>query len=307
MPGQGTETMAARKEQLHGGRAADRPVPLLLRVMRLSFSLGGALFPRLLGRWAFALWFRTRRFPESAAGKRIARDAQHELISHDNLPVAVYRWGNAGPKVLFVHGWSGRGSQVAAFVAPLLEAGCQVLALDLPGHGESRGESTNILECAAVLQTIDDRFGPFQAAITHSFGGMVLAYAIRHGLQVQRAAMISAPSDVEFLINSFAETLSFHPRVTENLWRRLDTRFDAGFNERISTVNNVSKLEIPGLVVHDVQDSSVPLAEGERIAQAWPGARFMQTTGLGHGRILRDKQVVSAVTSFIADQQGVEG
>lgn len=291
--------MGTRKEQLHGGRASDRPVPLLLRVMRLLFSVGGRLFPRLLGRWAYSLWFRTRRFPESAAGKRVARDAEREILSHGNLPVAIYRWGNSGPAVLFIHGWSGRGSQVAAFVAPLLEAGCRVIAVDLPGHGETPGKQTNILECAAVLQSLEGRYGPLHAVITHSFGGMVLGYALRQGVQVQRVVMISAPSDVEFLIDSFAATLSFHPAVTADLWRRLDQRFETGFNERISTVRNFAGRTLPGLVIHDAQDSSVPLTEGERIAAAWSGAAFMRTDGLGHGRILRDSTVVQAVTGFI--------
>jgi hypothetical protein len=33
---------------------------------------------------------------------------------------------------------------------------------------------------------------------------------------------------------------------------------------------------------------------------AWPGARFMKTQGLGHGRILRDRGVVEAAVDFIS-------
>jgi hypothetical protein len=36
------------------------------------------------------------------------------------------------------------------------------------------------------------------------------------------------------------------------------------------------------------------------IAAAWPGARFMKTQGLGHGRILRDPAVVEAAVAFIS-------
>ena len=290
----------ARKEQLHGNRDAARPVPFSLRMMRFMFGRVGAVFPRLMGRRAFDLWFRTRRFPESAAGKRAAREADREILLVNNVPVVIYRWGNEGPRVLFVHGWSGRGSQVAAFVAPLLEAGYQVIALDLPGHGETPGNSTNIIECAAVIRELDRHFGPLHAAITHSFGGPVLCYALKHGLLLNRAVIISSPSDVEFLVESFSNTLAMHPDVVDDMWRRLALRFGEDYSELTSTVNLIGELDVPALVIHDEQDTSVPVEQGQRIAATWPNALFMKTSGLGHGRILRDSGVVKAAVDFIS-------
>jgi pimeloyl-ACP methyl ester carboxylesterase len=267
--------------------------------MRFLFANLGRVVPALMGRWAWRLWFRTRRFPESAAGRRIAGQAGRETLQVDGLPVAIYRWG-AGPVVLFVHGWSGRGSQAAAFVEPLLHAGFQVLAVDAPGHGETPGDSTNILECAAVLQAIEQAYGPLHAAITHSFGGMVLAYAMQHGMHMERVVSLSAPATVEYLIEGFAQTLDMPPAVIANLRQRMEQRFEENFWERISMVNNVRDLAVPALVIHDVDDASVPWQQGEMIAAAWPGARFIKTQGLGHGRILRDREVVEAAVAFIS-------
>ncbi|MGB5338403.1 MAG: alpha/beta hydrolase [Gammaproteobacteria bacterium] len=297
--------MIRRKEQLHGRRDADRPAPMSLHVMRFLFGRMGGLFPRLLGRWAFRLWFRTRRFPQSAAGKRAVRNAGREILTVNNIPVVVHHWGSAGPVVLFVHGWSGRGSQVAAFVEPLTNAGYQVMALDLPGHGETPGRSTNILECAEVIRKFDETYGPLHAAITQSFGGMVLAYALNHGVRLERAVVIGAPSDIDFLLESFAATLCMHPAVVDELWRRLALRFDdddadEDFSERISLVNNVAYLDVAALVIHDEQDTSVPWTQGQRIAATWPDARFMKTHGLGHGRVLRDKEVIDTAVRFIS-------
>ncbi len=284
---------------MHGGRSAQHKPAPALRVMRFLFARLGRVAPALMGRWAWRLWFRTRRFPESAAGRRIAGQAGRETLQVDGLPVAIYRWG-AGPVVLFVHGWSGRGSQAAAFVEPLQHAGFQVLAVDAPGHGETPGDSTNILECAAVLQAIEQAYGPLHGAITHSFGGMVLAYAMQHGLRVGRVISLSAPATVEFLIDGFAQTLDMPPAVVANLRQRMEQRFEDNFWERISMVNNVRDLAVPALVIHDVDDASVPWRQGEMIAAAWPGARFMKTQGLGHGRILRDHEVVEAAVDFIS-------
>jgi len=289
-----------KKEQFHGGRSQHRPVPPALRIMRFLFKRLGPLFPGLMGRWACRLWFRTRRFPESAAGKRIVRSAQCDTLPVDNIPVAIYIWGT-GPVVLFVHGWSGRGSQVAAFVEPLMAAGFQVIAVDAPGHGETPGDSTNVLECAAVLQAVSTHYGPVYAALTHSFGGMVLAYAMNQGMSVKRVVAISAPAQVEYLVEGFAQTLAIPETVIAEMQKIIDQRFTATLWERLSTVYNVQHLEVPALVIHDEDDVSVPWQQGRMIAAAWPGARFMKTSGLGHGRILRDRQVVTAAVEFISE------
>ena len=287
-----------KKTQLHGGRARGRPMPLSLRGLRLLFATLGRLFPRLMGRWAYSLWFRTRRFPESAAGKRIASKAQRSTLVVDDIPVAVYSWGT-GPIVLFIHGWSGRGSQVAAFSEPLIAAGYRVMSVDAPGHGETPGDRTNILECAAVVQAFNRHYGPVYAAITHSFGGMVLAYALNNGMSVERVVCISAPAHVDYLLDSFAQTLSIPDAVVADMHRRMEARFPAGYWENISTVVNVRELDVPALVIHDEVDHSVPWEQGKIIANAWPGAQFLKTSGLGHGRILRDKTVVKAAVDFI--------
>ena len=273
-------------------------MPLSLRGLRLLFATLGRLFPRLMGRWAYSLWFRTRRFPESAAGKRIASKAQRSTLVVDDIPVAVYSWGT-GPVVLFIHGWSGRGSQVAAFSEPLIAAGYRVMSVDAPGHGETPGDRTNILECAAVVQAFNHHYGPVYAAITHSFGGMVLAYAMNNGMSVERVVCISAPAHVDYLLDSFAQTLSIPDAVVADMHRRMEARFPAGYWENISTVVNVRELDVPALVIHDEVDHSVPWEQGKIIANAWPGAQFLKTSGLGHGRILRDKTVVKATVDFI--------
>jgi len=288
----------ARKEQFHGGRAQGRTIPPALRVIRFLFARLGPLFPGLMGRWAYHLWFRTRRFPESAAGKKLAGSARQETLTVDGVPVAVHIWGE-GPVVLFLHGWSGRGSQVAAFVEPLLAAGYQVVAPDAPGHGETPGDRTNVLEVAAAVQSVGEKFGPLYGAITHSFGGMVLAYAMNHGLSVERVVSISAPAHIGYLIEGFAETLAIPDSVIAAMQKIIDQKFEGEIWERLSTVYSVKELTVPALIIHDEDDTSVSWEQGKMIADAWPGATFMKTSGLGHGRILRDTQVVAAAVAFI--------
>ena len=129
---------------------------------------------------------------------------------------------------------------------------------------------------------------------------MVLAYAIKQGMQVERAVCISAPANVEFLINVFAKALTMHKSVVDVMWRRLGQRFGGNFTEQVSTINNVPGLDVPALIIHDEDDVGVPWQQGQMIADAWPDAQFLKTKGLGHGRILRDAQTIQAAVDFIS-------
>ncbi len=282
---------------MHGAHQPGRKLSWSMRAMCWLFRYPGAAMPGLLGRWAFRLWFRTRRYPESASGQQVSLDARHDTLPVGGIPVAVHSWGE-GPVVLFLHGWSGRGSQVAAFIAPLVKSGYRVVAPDAPGHGDSPGHETNIFEVARVVSELCNRIGPVHAALSHSFGGMVLAYVMAQGTRIGRVVMISAPADMEFLLQGYAQTLCMHPRVLANLRARIERRFQ-GDLASISTLQNARSQSVPALIIHDEQDGSVPWQQGRRIAGAWPGAQFMKTRGLGHGRILRDSEVVNAAVEFI--------
>ncbi len=59
-------------------------------------------------------------------------------------------------------------------------------------------------------------------------------------------------------------------------------------------------LKAPLLVIHDRDDGEVPWQHGRVITHDWPGAQLLTTDGLGHRRILRDANVVSAAAAFIS-------
>ena len=65
---------------------------------------------------------------------------KEERFLIENIPAVVY--GEKSDKAyLFVHGQSGCKEEGAAFADIACPAGYQVLAIDLPGHGERRGET----------------------------------------------------------------------------------------------------------------------------------------------------------------------
>ena len=112
--------------------------------------------------------------------------------------VALQRAGT-GPLVLLLHGWEGQAADLAAFVAPLRQAGFGVLAMDLPAHGASAGQQMSIPQAARALVAVGKALGPLHSAIAHSIGSGVLAEALNAGLSVRRAVFIAAPGHYDGL------------------------------------------------------------------------------------------------------------
>ena len=276
-----------------------RPVPMRLKLLRLGFQIGGRISPRVAGRIAYKLWFTPTRFNTPAAEKNALQSANIEHIQINNHSIATYSWGQSGPTVLLVHGWSGRGTQLGSFVEPLLTAGYRVLSFDAPAHGKSTGKQTNVYEIADTIMALQNYYGRFAAVITHSFGGPCVAVAIQRGFETKRIVSISPPANMLGLIEKFISTLYIPEKAGSNLSQRFEAVFGKTIWRDISMLNTVEQLNIPGLVIHDDHDVDIVWQEGHAVAQAWKNARFIRTTGLGHRRILRDATVVEAAVGFI--------
>jgi pimeloyl-ACP methyl ester carboxylesterase len=252
----------------------------------------------LTGRWVNHLWFRSQRFPEPAREKEWLASAERLTLTHRGRPLAVQRWG-AGPTVLLVHGWHGRGAQLGAFAAPLAAAGFRVVTFDAPAHGLTPGRSTDLPEVSEALLTVAQAFPPLHGVIAHSFGTVATLYAVAQGLAPHRVVALSAPSSIEFLMESFRARLNLSTTVMAVHRRLMEERFGADLWQRFSPREIARAVDIPALLVHDEEDTEVPCQESEALAHAWPGAARMQTRGLGHRRILRDPEVVAHVVAFM--------
>lgn len=280
-----------------------RPVPLILKLIRLAFRLGGSISPQLAGRVAYKLWFTPSRFPTPDSEQAVLESAEIDYHEINSQTIATYSWGQTGPTVLLVHGWSGRGTQLGAFVEPLINAGYRVLSFDGPAHGRSSGKQTNLYEFADVILALNDHYGPFESVITHSFGGPCLAAAMRQGLNTSSVISISPPARVAALIEKFADTLSIPEKALKDFIRRFEDAYGKNIFEQASMQNSVRELSLPALVIHDEDDTDVPWREGQAVAQAWKNASFIKTSNLGHRRILRDPSTIETAVDFIKSKK----
>ena len=69
--------------------------------------------------------------------------------------------------------------------------------------------------------------------------------------------------------------------------------------DRVSLSKNANQMIQPTLVIHDVQDDVVPIADGKIIASILKQGSFYETNGLGHRKILYDQGIVTRTVQFI--------
>lgn len=240
--------------------------------------------------------FLTPRLP-SAPAPDFLPGAERLRIDTPSGRVALQRLGQ-GPAVLLLHGWEGQAADLAAFAPPLLAAGFQVLAMDLPAHGDSEGRQTNIPHSARALRAVGDALGPLHAVIAHSVGSAVLAEALHAGLAAGRAVLIAAPAHYA----AYARQVGLLAGLdTAGVARLLDLlREPLGIDiHEVSLPSRAAALTQPALFMHSADDRVVAIADSEASATAWPGARHLRLDGLGHRRILQEPAIVAEALQFI--------
>src|SRR3569623_1831378 len=147
--------------------------------------------PRLGGRAAFDLFSRTPNVKSLRDGSGRPRVwpwyswpvARHHRLMTRTDCVAVHEFRpepgrESRGTVLIIHGWRSRTEYMRALIEGFRGAGYIVVSLDLPGHGHSLGRHLNMVNAVDAARVAGDWFGPFVAAIGHSFGGAIAANAI---------------------------------------------------------------------------------------------------------------------------------
>ena len=269
-----------------------------LQGLRLVMRTLGRTSPAIATQLAFRLFFRTQRFqPHAREAGLLARAQRIDVSRAGGGRLAAWTWGQRGPTVLLVHGWSGRGAQLGAMVDPLLDAGFRVVTFDAVGHGQSSGERATLVDIAEDVRTIERASGPFHAIVAHSAGSPCSAMALLSGVEASRLVMVAPPLSAAGFLDTFSAMVGVEDTLKPLLRQRVEASVGVDFDE-LDMRHIAHGLSLPALVVHDVDDREVSFDKGVKVARAF-GATLHTTSGLGHHRILRDPQVIDTIVEFV--------
>lgn len=219
-------------------------------------------------------------------------------VSSIQKDIHILSYGYSDKKVLLTHGWAGRRTQLFMIANLLLEKGFMVIAFDAPSHGKSTGKTTNLLEYIASIKAINKEFGPFEAAVGHSFGAMAIMNTQAETAIFKRLITVGSGDTMEDILINFANNLG----LNANFGHQLKKYFEKKWNIQLidyDTNEVAKKVKVPVLVIHDVLDGDVAVSCAVNIRLNLKKGTLLLTEGLGHTKILRDKETANRIVNFI--------
>lgn len=227
-------------------------------------------------------------------------DSFQESVFMENLnkSVVAYHYGKSDKRVLLVHGWSGRGTQMFKVADALIAQGYGVVSFDAPAHGKSEGKSSMMPEFIECIMAFDKKFGPFEYAIGHSLGGMAIMNALQKGFKPKKIVTIGSGDKISDIVNDFVNQLELEPTLAP----KLTSYFENKLKEKMSDYDSsyvIQNVDIPHLIIHDKEDVEVGVYCAENIHKHSKNSTLFLTEGFGHRKILGSDEVIEKINQFI--------
>ncbi|KAA3610723.1 MAG: alpha/beta fold hydrolase [Calditrichaeota bacterium] len=297
---------------------------IVLKIFQIWFKLVETVLPVIARKWSVNLFFSPMRFKRPFREEAFVKKAQISKIpfqinltelynlewakgkvlnkqfnqNTDKTFYTLYELGE-GPVVLLVHGWSGRASQMGSIATALADKGFKTITFDAFAHGSSPGKQTTVLEFVKIIKNIHEKFGPFEAIVGHSLGGIAAGKAITEGVECKNLITIGSPTTMNFILEAFGKIINASS-TTQNYIKTFVEKYARANASEFSLTNIGQKLSVPGLLIHDKNDTEAEYDQALLFEEMWPQGRLVTTEGLGHSRILRDKKVLEIITSFVS-------
>lgn len=287
------------------GKTKDkRIVPLSYRLIGLGLNA----VSRINNDWAAEqlsrVWFRVFKSKIKPRALKFWDSADNCIeVSLQDKSIPVYLWGK-GPMVVFMHGWSGSGTQFRHFVPALVASGFQVALFDAPAHGQNVGSQSHLLEFTDSLVAIQDQIGPVHCVVAHSLGAMATTLATHRGLNLNQMVLLAPHLDVNEMFESYSGLLMLNKNLANSFRQKLDDKMSIIMQrdnvwELLQPQILIGDKQLDGLLVYDENDEEVPLDHFEQVQQQWVQAESHRTCKLGHVRLLKDQTVIKRVAEYL--------
>jgi len=284
---------------------ADKPTPypaFTFRLVRFLFGTLGRIFPNQASKIAYKIFSTPRIRAKHRVSDEVLESARLFEVLYGKQILKGYEWGQGKRTILLVHGWESRGTAMRSFVRSLTAAGFRVVAMDGPAHGNSDGKSTNLPHFGGAVRAFINQLGDVHAIITHSFGGASTMYALGTldtSINVEKLVLTGVPNSLELVWKGASKTLNLPKKVASKFKKILEDKAGSSMEKVDSPVmkNRMNVQEV--LIVHDIKDAIVPFSEAERNYADIDTASLLEVEDYGHYRMLKNPDLVRAVTDFV--------
>jgi pimeloyl-ACP methyl ester carboxylesterase len=275
---------------------------LLTKSIGIYINLLSFVFPKKASQLAYAI------FSEPRSGKlsknnlpKILQESKTETFRYEEHQFQTYTWEGNDTVVLLVHGWESNASRWENLLPYLKKSGSTIIAIDGPAHGLSSGKEFSIPKYAEFIHIAVEKFQP-KYLIGHSMGGKTCLYyqSVYQNDKIEKIVVLGSPSDFKIILQNYIALLSLNYKISKTLEDHYSEHFKIKL-EHFSGQLFASKLNVKGLVAHDIDDTVVLFEEAKKIAGNWKDVQFIETSGLGHS--LHDDDLYKKVCEFLFETE----
>lgn len=276
---------------------------IALGYLRSRLNLLTRISPKLAAKEAFKL-FST---PPMRYGGPTLKGGEDLSFTCNGLLIHGARFNHPRPrKVMVLHGFISASGNFADYVNDLCAAGYEVLAFDAPAHGRSEGKQVNALDYKNMIMQAVELYGPVDAYIAHSFGGLALALALEemeHTEDTRVVFIAPATETSSAIVQAFAMVGIYNNKLLNAIAghiKQISGHDPSWFSIRRAVKHIRAKI----LWLHDEDDDITPISDVLPVQDDNPAnIKFVFTKGLGHRKIYRTGYVKQLIYKFL---QGYE-
>ncbi len=278
-----------------------KKIPRVLVITAWLFPKVERLAPWLAKRWFVNIFFSTARYPLPLPERELISTAKKSNVWFEGKKVQLYEWGEGKP-VLLVHGWMGRAAQFRKFIPVFNEAGYKVVAFDATGHGLSQGKQSHLMEFAAIVQLVKEKYGPFEMVIGHSLGGVASLHAVKDHAVSSKLVMLASPAIANEIVSEFEKKIGASKKCEPYFHEYILKKYGKSFEEYSASfiISQVTGVDL--MLIYDENDKEVSMKNPMALKEKYPAAKLIITQGLGHTRILKDSEVIQNTLDFLQSE-----
>ena len=274
---------------------------LALKYVRTKFRILSSISKRKAAEKAFQL-FCTPQIRNTKDLPLIFQQAEKIEFPFEGNIVRGYRWNHASQKkCLILHGFESSVINFENYVSALIEKGYEVLAFDAPAHGRSTGKTINVITYKNLVHYIWNHYGPIDAFIAHSFGGLTVCLALEeipHSSST-KIVLIAPAAETKTAIDNFFRVVQLKNDVRKE-FDQLIAQIGGKPAQWYSVARAASHLNAQVLFLQDKDDLMTPLSDVKPIMDKnYPNFQFVISEGLGHRRIYRDNESLKKIMEFL--------
>mgnify|MGYP000695128505 FL=1 len=283
-----------------------------LMAFRLKHQLSSLMFSARTAENLAQNFLTPKRFEIKDWEHRAEKQGQRFQLTPD---ISAIRWGahhqvvegDEGKKVenkqiLLVHGWESRGTQLFGLIEGLVAKGYSVVAIDMPGHGHSKGDTSNAYLFSQTIALAQKILGHFHVIIGHSMGAGATSVAVGKGVSTDKMVLISGPSSIENVLRHFTQIVGLNNKTTDNFIAAISRLVGIPASDMDAT-QLLQQCDVPTLLIHDDGDREVPYGESKRLSKIIKNSQFLTTQGLGHRKILKSDVVIKTINDFVSAEK----